>query len=135
MMLRTLGFRVSERRLIGLLGAASRRGTWPDDWSKLASVFPVAVEVGGNLSLRLLEARRQAGWQQTLLVTADVPHYVVYLGREGRDVLVHDPWEGPVQRIAVRKFLSHWQVDDIWSPARIFHSQRWAVALRGNDGA
>jgi len=130
MMFRALGLCAAERRLIRVLGAARRRGTWPEDWAKLAATFPVEVVTGHDATLRRLEARRRAGWQQTLLVTADVPHYVLYLGRDGDTILVHDPWEGPVQRISRRKFLERWRVDDIWSSRRIFESRRWAVAIR-----
>jgi hypothetical protein len=130
MAFRTMGLRVSEPRLIRILGAASRRGTWPADWRKLADAFPVEIRTDDGLSLRQLERRRRHGWRQILLVTADVPHYVLYLGRDGGDVLVHDPWDGPARRIPARAFARRWQVVDTWTPDRIFHSRRWAVALR-----
>lgn len=125
-----LGIEKSEEELIKVLGAASWRGTWPSDWGKLSDVFGVTVVTGQPSSLIELEVRRKDGWFQSLLITADVPHYVCYLGAFSGDVLVHDPWDTPFCRIDVHDFSAFWQVKDKWTRSRVYCSSKWFVAIK-----
>ena len=131
MMLHGLGIEATEEELIAVLGAASNRGTPMDQWDRLAPRYGVEVITRQPGTLEELEQLRGEGWKITLLILADVPHYVGYLGvRDGR-VYMHDPWDTPNYNLLIRNFMRKWMIaPEKWRHDSIYNSRHWFVAIR-----
>ena len=130
MMLHSMGIEETEEKLIAIMEAAAHQGTPRANWHKLAAHYHLDIIAREPGSLEELIELKAAGWQITLLVLADVPHYVVFLGvRDGR-VYMHDPWSGPNYSLLIRNFLRKWEISpEKWRHDSIYNSHRWFVAL------
>jgi len=131
MMLHELGIEVPEPDLIEILESASGKGTPMENWVLLAGHFPIELLAKENATLEEVAKLKSDGWQVTLLILADVPHYVGFVKIEDGRVFVHDPWDTPHYNLLIRNFLKKWEVSpEKWRPESIYHSYRWFVAVR-----
>lgn len=131
MMLHEAGIEVEETDLIKILESAAGKGTPMENWILLAGHFPIEVLAREHGTLEEVEKLKNDGWQVTLLILSDVPHYVTFVKIEDGRVYVHDPWDTPNYNLLVRNFEKKWQLSpDNWRPESIYHSFRWFVAIR-----
>ena len=131
MMLGEMGIDAPEKELIEVMDSASGRGTPMENWSKLSAKYAVEVIARQPGCLEELEELRKSGWHITVLILADVPHYLVYLGRKNGRIYMHDPWNKPHYSLLERNLLKKWEIQpDKWRPDSIYISNRWFVALR-----
>jgi len=131
MMLHSLGIEADEEKLIAVMGASPHCGTPRENWQRLADYYHLDMLARENGSLEELLELKEAGWQITLLILADVPHYVGFLElRDGR-VYMHDPWDQPRYNLLVRNFLRKWEITpEKWHYDSLYLSHHWFVALR-----
>ncbi len=129
MMLEAFGIMAAEEELIEVMGAAAGKGTPMENWSLLAGRYPVTVRSGMDSDLESIVKMSDEGWQVALLITADVPHYVLFLGEERGRIFFHDPWHRPDEGLSVKEFMDIWKVGAKWSR---YFSSRWFVALTRN---
>jgi len=131
MMLHSLGLEVSEAALIDVMGASPDHGTPRENWTRLADYYHLNMIAREEASLDEIVALKLDGWQITLLIMSDVPHYVGFLGvRDGR-VYMHDPWDTPNYNLLIRNFLRKWQITaEKWHHDSIYISHHWFVAVK-----
>ena len=120
MMLHELGVEVQEEELIEVMEAASHKGTPMENWHFLREKYGVEVVTKQPGSLEELCLLRKQGWQVTVLILADVPHYVGFLGVKKGRVYMHDPWNRPNYSLLERNFYRKWRIDpEKWRSSRL----------------
>ncbi len=131
MMLHAMGIEESEETLIALMEASPHHGTPRQNWNKLAKRYDLEIIAREPGTVDELVELKSNDWQVTVLILADVPHYVGFLGvRDGR-VYMHDPWDGPNYSLLIRNFLRKWEISpEKWRHDSLYLSKRWFVALR-----
>ena len=131
MMLHELGIEAPEEELIKVMEAASHKGTPMENWQKLGPKYKVEVISRQSGTLEELAELCAAGWQITVLILADVPHYLVYLGSKDNRIYMHDPWDTPNYSLLERNFLKKWAIHpEKWRHDSIYISNRWFVAIK-----
>lgn len=131
MMLHEFGIEETEEHLIKILEAASHKGTPRENWAKLAKHYNLDIIAHEPGTLEEIVELKNQGWQITLLILADVPHYVGFLGLKDGRVYMHDPWDTPNYSLLVRNFIKKWEVTpEKWGRDSIYNSKHWFVAVR-----
>ena len=133
MMLHALAIEVDEPMLIDIMGASPHHGTPRENWQRLADYYHLAIRASEDATLEEISELKRNGWQITLLIMSDVPHYVGFLEvRDGR-VYMHDPWDQPNYNLLIRNFLRKWQISaEKWPHDSIYISHHWFVAVKKN---
>lgn len=131
MMLHELGIEAPEEELIEVMDSGSGKGTPMENWQRLGPKYGVDVFTKQPGSLEELENLLEKGWQISVLILADVPHYLVYLGIKNDRFYMHDPWHKPNYNLLTRNFLKKWEINPKkWRHDSIYISNRWFVAIR-----
>ena len=133
MMLHELGIEVQEDELIKEMEAASHKGTPMENWQLLAPKYGVEVISKQPGTLEEIEKLRSDGWKITILIMADVPHYLGFLGIENGRVYMHDPWDTPNYSLLERNFMKKWVIHpEKCRKDSIYISNRWFVGIKKN---
>ncbi len=97
-----------EQSLIKELSTNDKTGTLPGNLIAAAKSREFEVIQGENATFEDLQKLSKEGYIVALLISVDVPHYIIYLAQNPTHIWVHDPFFG----------------EDICKEKRIFYSDK-----------
>lgn len=111
-------FTPSEEELISILETNDKIGTHPHKLKEWALANNYSILAGENATLETINSITKEGWVVLLMVSVDVPHWVVYLSNNGNHLFLNDPWYGENQAHTITKFTSE---------NRLYPLMRWKI--------
>lgn len=114
----------SESEIATILKTGPVCGTHPHTIKEVAPLYDLDILEGENGNLEDLDKLIEDGWVVTMLISVDVPHYVIYLGNNGNHASFNDPWYGENVGHLVKKFIS---------PNQRYPFYRWKIHAKEFD--
>ena len=96
----------SEEVLEKELNTNDKIGTHPDKIQEVAEKYGLKVLKGENGDLNDLDKLIEQNYVIALLISVDVPHFVIYLENNGNHIFFNDPFFGEGTAVILKKFLS-----------------------------